>query len=108
MNGGVGNRWILKSARIQPLEIRWETVIAFPLVTLYLVGHKQPSKGVESIVRKDTPICRTQKIDKRKRTSRIEIIGERASRIDCRHRAKQWVRRRGRPPGRQIAWGLYA
>ena len=36
MNGGVGSRRILKSARIQPLEIRWETVIAFPLVTLYL------------------------------------------------------------------------
>ena len=36
MNGGVGSRRILKSARIQPLEIRWETVIALPLVTLYL------------------------------------------------------------------------
>ena len=36
MNGGVGSRRILKSATIQPLEIRWETVIAFPLVTLYL------------------------------------------------------------------------
>ena len=33
---GVGSRWILKSARMKPLEIRWETVIAFPLVTLYL------------------------------------------------------------------------
>ena len=87
----MGSRRILKSARIQPLEIRWEMVIAFLLVTLYLdwkimvgafVGHKQPSKGVESTVRKDTPICRTQRIDKRKRKSRIEIIGERASRID--------------------------
>ena len=36
MNGGVGSRWILKSATIQPLEIRWKTVIALPLVTLYL------------------------------------------------------------------------
>ena len=36
MNGGVGSRRILKSARIQTLEIRWETAIAFPLVTLYL------------------------------------------------------------------------
>ena len=36
MNGGVGSRRILKSATIQPLEIHWETVIAFPLVTLYL------------------------------------------------------------------------
>ena len=36
MNGGVGSRRILKSARMQPLEIHWETVIAFPLVTLYL------------------------------------------------------------------------
>ena len=35
-HGGVGSRRILKSARIQPLEIRWETVIGFPLVTLYL------------------------------------------------------------------------
>ena len=33
---GADSRRILKSARIQPLEIRWETVIAFPLVTLYL------------------------------------------------------------------------
>ena len=49
MNGGVGSRRILKSATIQPLEIRWEMVIAFLLVTLYLdwkimvgafVGHK--------------------------------------------------------------------
>ena len=36
MNEGVGSRRILKSATIQPLEIRWETVIAFHLVTLYL------------------------------------------------------------------------
>ena len=28
------SRRILKSARMQPLEIRWETVIAFPWVTL--------------------------------------------------------------------------
>ena len=36
MNGGVGSRRILKSARMQPLQILWETVIAFPLVALYL------------------------------------------------------------------------
>ena len=38
----------------------------------------------KAIVLKDTPICRTQRIDERKRNSRIEIIGERerkASRI---------------------------
>ena len=33
---GVGSRRILKSARMKPLEIRWGTVIAFLLVTLYL------------------------------------------------------------------------
>ena len=58
MNGGMGSRRILKSARMQPLQILWETVIAFPLVALYLdwkqgwcldIGHKPPSKGVESI-----------------------------------------------------------
>ena len=38
----------------------------------------------KAIVLKDTPICRTQRIDERKRNSRIEIIGEmerKASRI---------------------------
>ena len=56
----VGNRRILRSARMQPLEIRWETVIAFPMMALsnpcmYVAGVLKPGSRQQSSFAKACP-----------------------------------------------------